>query len=79
MNERGDDGELLLHPVRIRGDHIAQIGRKLKSITVFLDEPLTVCLGYAKEIADEIQVLNAGKMIVQIGIIRNIGKFRLAG
>ncbi|MNH44549.1 hypothetical protein D3C79_1067420 [compost metagenome] len=48
------------------------MGSHLKSIAVFLNEPLTVRFGYTKKIADKIEVLNTGKMFVQVRVVRNI-------
>ena len=72
MNPCGDDGCFLLHAMRIGGDGLRQIIRQLKAIGIVVNPLLSVLHADAEDICNEIQELNAGRVFIQIGIIRNI-------
>ena len=74
MEPGGDDGQLLLHAVGVGSDGLRQIGGQFKCIGVFADARLPLICAHAENVGDEIQVLDARHVVVQVGIVRDVGK-----
>ena len=74
-----DQGQLLLHAMGIAGNGIAQRVLQLQGAGGPLDTPAAVGLGYGKNIGDKGQILDTRQVIVEIGIVRDIGKAGLGG
>ena len=79
MDPRGDDGELLLHAVRIRADRLTEIARELKCVGIRLDARPALRSRDAEDVGNEVQVLDAAHEIVQVRVVRDVGKQLLAG
>ena len=79
VHQGGKDRQLLFHAVGICGDQISQRFRNLKCIPILCDSLPSLIRRYAEQVGYEIQLLNAGKIFVQIRIVRNIGKLSLTG
>ena len=69
-DEGGDQCQLLFHAVGIASDGAAQAVRQLERAGVFLYAPAPLPRGDAIQIGNEIQVLNSGKELIKIRIIR---------
>ena len=78
MDPRGDDGELLLHAVRIRADGLTEVARELERIGQRLDARPALRRRDAENVGDEVQVLDAAHEIVQVGVIGDVGQLPLA-
>ena len=78
VDPRGDDGELLLHAVRIRADGLTEVGRELERIGQRLDARPALRRRAAENVGDEVQVLDAAHEIVQIGVVGDVGQLPLA-
>jgi len=78
VQQRRDDGQLLLHAVGVAGDRLGEIARQIEGVGVLFDARLAVGLGDAEYVRDEIEIFDAGKKFVQIGVVRNIGQPALA-
>lgn len=72
MNQRGNNGELLLHTMRIGGNRRAEIAGKLEHCRVLFDSCVARVRGNAEYVSDEIQILDAGHEFIQIGIVGDI-------
>ena len=79
MDQGGKQRQLLLHSMGIGGDEIPQGRRDLKCFCVLLDPLLPVLCPNGKDIGNEIQILNACKVLIQIRVIRDVGNLALAG
>ena len=79
MDPRRDDGELLLHAVRVRADRLRQIARELECVGIRLDARPAFRGRDAENVGNEVQVLDAAHEIVQIRIVRDVGEQPLAG
>ena len=73
-----NDRQLLFHAVGIGSDGLRQIVRQFKKVSAFTDTHLPVGGTDMKNIRNKIQVLDARHVIVQIGIIGDVGKAALA-
>ena len=62
----------------IGGDGLRQIRRQFKEIGVLANALLPVFGAHAENIGDEIQVLDARHVLIQIGIVGDIGHVPLA-
>ena len=78
MQPCGDDDELLLHAVGVGGDGLRQIVRQLQRVRVFANARLPVRRAHAEHVRNEVEKLNAGHELVQVGIVRQIGDLPLA-
>ena len=79
VEPRGDDGQLLLHAVGVGGDGLRQIAGQLEGVRIGADA-LPPGLGvHAEHVGDEVQVLDARHVIVQVGVVGDIGQQALAG
>ena len=74
----GNNRQLLLHAVGVGGDGLRQIGGQFKCIGVFADARLPLICAHAENVGDEIQVLDARHVVVQVGIVWDVGKAPLA-
>ena len=73
------DGQLLLHAVGIGADRLGQVPCQLKQSAVFLDPFCPQRPRHPKYIPDEVEVLDAGHVLVQVGVIGDVGHPPLAG
>ena len=78
MQQRRNNGKLLLHAVGVCPDGLRQILRQAKGIAVLPDALRSLCSAYAKDIRDKIKVLDTGHILVQLRVIRQIGQAALA-
>ena len=74
MKPGGNDGQLLLHAMRIRSDGLRQGARQFKPTGIFMDAGLAVSLGYTKDVRHEIQVFDACHVFIQVRIVRDVGQ-----
>ena len=79
VDPRRDDGELLLHAVRVRADRLTEITRELECVGIRLDARPALRGRNAENVGNEVQVLDAAHEIVQIRIVRDVGEQLLAG
>ena len=79
MDPRRDDGELLLHAVRVRADRLTEIARELECVGIRLYARPALRGRDAENVGNEVQVLDAAHEIVQIRIVRDVGEQLLAG
>ena len=79
MDPCRDDGELLLHAVRVRADGLTEIARELKRIGIRLDARPALRSRDAEDVGNEVQVLDAAHEIVQVRVVRDVGEQLLAG
>ncbi len=75
----GEDGQLLLHAVGIGGDGLSQVIGQLEQVGVVPDAFLSVAGTDPEDIRDEVEILDAGHEVVQVGIVRNVRQLPLAG
>ena len=78
MQQRRNDGKLLLHAVGVRPDGLRKFLRQAKGIAVLPDTLHPLCGAYAKDIRNKIKVLDAGHILVQLRVIRQVGQAPLA-
>ena len=78
VNPCGNDCKLLLHTVGIGSHRLCQILSYLKHICILVNALLSLCRRHLEYVRDEIQILNTGHVIIQIRVIRNVGKFLFA-
>ena len=78
VEPRGNDGQLLLHAVGIGGNGLGQVARQLKGIRVGADTSLPGLGVHAEYVGDEVQIFDAGHVVVQIRIIGDVGHLPLA-
>ena len=78
MEPGGDDGQLLLHAVGIGGNGLGQVRRQLKEVSVLADALLPGLGVYTKNVRNEVQVLDARHVLVQVRIVGNVGHIPLA-
>ena len=78
MQQRRNNGKLLLHAVGVCPDGLRQILRQAKSIAVLPDALRPLCGAYAEDVCDKIKVLDAGHILVQLRVVRQIGQAALA-
>ena len=78
MDKRGNNGEFLLHSVRIRRDGGSEIARDAELFRVTGDTLAADRFRDLKNIADEIQILYTRHEFVNIGVIGQIRCFFLA-
>ena len=79
VDPRRDDGELLLHAVRVRADRLTEIARELECVGIRLYARPALRGRDAENVGNEVQVLDAAHEIVQIRIVRDVGEQLLAG
>ena len=79
MEQGGDEGDLLLHAVGAVGDGLGQVVGHAQEFPILPDAGGAVCLGHAVYVGHKVQVLQAGEKIVQVRIVRYVGKLLLAG
>ena len=72
VDQSGDNGQLLLHAVRIGRDGLRQIAGQVEQIRIFLDPRLAVLLRHAENISHEVQIFDAGQEFIQIRIVRDV-------
>ena len=65
--------------MRVRADGLTEIARELKRIGIRLDARPALRGRDAEDVGNEVQVLDAAHEIVQIRIVRDVGKQLLAG
>ena len=73
-----DDGQLLLHAVGVCADGLGQVLREVELVAVGPDALGTLPCPHRKDIRDEVQVLDAGHVFVQVRVVRQIGQPPLA-
>ena len=73
MQQRRNDGQFLLHAVGVRPDGLCQVLRQAKGIAVLPDALRPLCRAYAKNIRNKIKVLDAGHIVVQLRVVRQVG------
>ena len=78
VQQRAENGQLLLHAVGVGRDRLAQIPGQGEELGIALDAALALVLGDAEDVGDEIQILEAGEKFIEIGIVGNIGDAALA-
>lgn len=69
----------MLHAVGAVGNGLGQVIGHAQEFPIFLDACGAVRLGHAVDIGYEVQILQAGEEIVQVRIVRYVGKLPLAG
>lgn len=79
MYPRRNDRQLLPHAVGIGGNGPGKISGEFKDVGIFTDTGLSVCCADAKNIRNEVQIFDAGHVVVQIGVIRYVSNLTLAG
>lgn len=79
VEQGGDEGDLLLHAVGAVGDGLGQVVGHAQELAILPDAGGAVCLGHAVYVGHKVQVLQAGEEIVQVWIVRYVGKLLLAG
>ena len=79
VDERGDDGQLLLHSMRIGGNGVAQFGGQFKRVRIFLHVLLLALFVHPIDVGNEIDVLKARHTFIQIGIVGQIGDLLFEG
>ena len=75
----GDDSQLLLHAVGVGGDGLSQIVRQLEAGGVVVDALLAHLGADAEDVSDEVEIPDAGHIVVQVGVIGDISQLPLAG
>ena len=78
MQQRRNDGQLLLHAVGVCPDGLRQILRQAKGIAILPDALRPLCGAYAKDVCDKIKVLDACHVLVKLRVVRQIGQAALA-
>ena len=78
MDERRDEADFLLHAMRIGGDGIVQPVRDLECLGEACHPFPSLGLRHLINVCDEMDVLRAGEVIVDVGIVRYVGEFALA-
>ena len=78
VEPRGDDDQLLLHAVGIGRDGLRQIAGQLKGVRVPADALAPQSGIHAENVRDEVQILDTRHVLVQVGIVRNVGNLPLA-
>ena len=73
-----DDGQLLLHAVGVCADGLGQVLREVELVAVGPDALGTLPCPHRKDIRDEVQVLDASHVFVQVRVVRQIGQPPLA-
>ena len=79
VHQCGDDGQLLLHAVRVGAYRQCKVICDFKESGQPSDAFLPDVGGYPEDVSDKAQVLCAGHKVVQVGIVRQVGGLRLAG
>ena len=75
----GDDGQLLLHAVGVGGDGLSQIVRQFEAGGVVVDALPAHLSADVEDVSDEVEIPDAGHVVVQVGVIGDIGQLPLAG
>ena len=78
MQQRRNDGQLLLHAVGVCPDGLCQVRRQAKGIAILPDALRTLCSAYAKNVCNKIKVLDTDHIIVKLRIVRQVGQTALA-
>lgn len=78
VDEGREDGQLLLHAVGVGGDQVPQGGRELEGVGVLPDEGLPLPGGDGKHVGNEVQILDAGEILVKVGVVGDVGHLLLA-
>ena len=78
MQQRRNDGQLLLHAVGVCPDGLCQVRRQAKGIAILPDALRTLCGAYAKNVCNKIKVLDTGHIIVKLRVVRQVGQTALA-
>ena len=78
VQQRRDDGKLLLHAMGIGPDGLRQILGQAELVSILPDALGALLCSYPENIRDEVQILNAGHVFIQLRIIRQIGQPALA-
>ena len=78
MQQRRNNGKLLLHAVGVRPDGLRQVLRQAKGIAVLPGALRPLCGAYAEDIRNKIKVLDAGHIVVKLRVVRQIGQTALA-
>ena len=79
MEQRSDDGQFLSHAVGVGGHQIPQYGIDSKVLRLSSDALLPRLCGHPIDVRQEIQVLNACQVLIDVRIVRNIGRHLFTG
>ena len=79
MEPGRNNGQLLLHAVGVGGDGLGQIVRQLKALRKLADAHLPVRRADTENVRNKVQILDARHIVIEIGIVRDVGKLPLAG
>ena len=79
MEQRRDDGQLLLHAVGVVPDGLGQRPGQAEALPVHPHPLGAGRVRHPEDVRDEIEVLDAGHVMVKVGVIGQIGQLPLGG
>ena len=73
-----DDGKLLLHAVGVGAHGLGKILCKAEGVGIFCNALGALFFAHTVDIGDEVQVFYAGKVLVKLGVIGDVGHLPFA-